>query len=217
MQARSVFGLCHSLSGCHSLEPVSHRGQRTACSNGKRNRTVELSFTKNITPLCTRHTGKPRPQVSRVCAAPLPEHPQFTVTGIWIEKKKHQKQWWKFSCWQQCSEIYFFSLFEALEAPHGAGTHLRKCLSPSVTGKKKSWTSVCEKECNSSTHTNTHTHTSANRKICMTLIKCMNSVSFFSSFFFFFQTHLHWFVWWWSYPEPQKIKVHVQRFLSKTC
>ena len=31
------------------LEPVSCRGQRLARSNGKRNRTVELSFTKNIT------------------------------------------------------------------------------------------------------------------------------------------------------------------------
>ena len=48
MQARSVFGLCHSLSGCHSLEPVFRREQRTARSNGKRNRTVALSFTKNI-------------------------------------------------------------------------------------------------------------------------------------------------------------------------
>ena len=39
---------CHSLFDClFLLEPVSCRGQQPARSNGKRNRTVELSFTKN--------------------------------------------------------------------------------------------------------------------------------------------------------------------------
>ena len=49
MQAQAVLA-CHSLIDClFLLEPVSCRGQRLARSNGKRNRTVELRFTKKKT------------------------------------------------------------------------------------------------------------------------------------------------------------------------
>ena len=44
-----IFGLCHSFVGCFSFELVFCRWQRVARSNEKRNRTVNLIFTKNIT------------------------------------------------------------------------------------------------------------------------------------------------------------------------
>ena len=77
--------------------------------------------------------------------------------------------------------------------------------------KKKSWTSICEEKKSVIQHT--HTHTSANRKICMTLIKC-NFRFFFLFFIFFFQTHL---IDLFGGDLGPKIKVHVQRFLSRTC
>ena len=75
---------------CH--EPVSCRGQRIAPSNGKRNRTVELMFTKNITR--SPYILKTMIAIRSICVHhTVPEHiDQKEWFGLQSTAKKKKKK-----------------------------------------------------------------------------------------------------------------------------
>ena len=129
MQARAVLA-CYSLFDClFLLEPVSCRGQRLAHSNGKRNLTVELSFTKeynhlcsggwiphtdnSVLPLCAPHGARiHRPK----CILPTEYCQKMLITSWKIVMEAHANQpierfAWHRSCAYICTSGPFFLLF----------------------------------------------------------------------------------------------------------